>query len=66
LIARTGLLSLSNIEEIEWAEPNKVIHDTRVMLPAVATDGTNVVATYSTGALKLGLYTSVGKMVEEN
>jgi hypothetical protein len=66
LIARTGLLSLSNIEEIEWAESNKVVHDTRVMLPAVATDGTYVVATYCAGDFKLGLYASVGKMVEEN
>ena len=46
LIVRTGMLSLSNTEEIEWAEPAKVVPDEGAEYPAVATDGTHVVTTY--------------------
>jgi hypothetical protein len=35
LISRTGILSLSNAEEIEWADPAKINENRDIAYPAV-------------------------------
>jgi hypothetical protein len=71
LIVRTGMLSLSNTEEIEWGEPAKVVPDGGAEYPAVATDGTQVVTTYCNPHAIEGvdltskLYATFGTFIEE-
>jgi len=46
LISRTGRLSLSNAQEIEWDEPVKLDDYQHIATPAVAATGTFAIATY--------------------
>jgi hypothetical protein len=68
LISRTGKLSLSNPEEIEWFDPVKVVDYTDFEYPALATNGTHAVVTFEAGEVVLGItrevYCSVARLCE--
>jgi hypothetical protein len=54
LIYRTGRLSLSNAEEIEWAEPVKLDDEADISYPAVAATRTYAVETHLVNGLGEG------------